>query len=44
MDSERQVHQQFVASSDDGASEVLAADDEWAQNRDHDLGDNVDLF
>ena len=44
MDSERQVHQQFVADLGDGSADVHADADEWAQNRDHDLGDNVDLF
>jgi hypothetical protein len=44
MDSERQVHQQFVDDLDTDSSEVCSDVDEWAQNRDHDLGDNVDLF
>lgn len=43
MASERQIHRSFV--SRDGSTEVSEkGEDEWAARRQHDLGDNVDLF
>lgn len=43
MDSERMVHKQFVSEQDSGAVTEPEVD-EWAANRTHDLGDNIDLF
>jgi hypothetical protein len=43
MDSERRVHRQFVAK-DDHSPFAMAEEDEWTANRDHGLGDNIDLF
>lgn len=44
MDSERLVHKQFVTETESVADVVSEDVDEWAANRDHDLGDNIDLF
>jgi methyl-accepting chemotaxis protein len=43
MDSERQIHKQFI-DKDDLSHQVTTGLDEWSANRDHGLGDNVDLF
>ena len=40
MDSERQLHRQFVAEPETAG----LTEDVWEEGRDHDLGDNVDLF
>jgi len=44
MASERQIHQGFIGSQEQSAEELAKQEDEWAANRHHDLGDNVDLF
>ena len=44
MDSERQVHRRFIDKDDPLQSVVTAEEDEWSANRDHGLGDNIDLF
>ena len=44
MASERQIHQSFMGSQRQSAEELTEQEDEWAANRHHDLGDNVDLF
>ena len=44
MDSERQVHRQFVEKNHPSPTTAAAVVDEWTANRDHGLGDNVDLF
>ena len=44
MDSERQVHRRFIAKGGSLPAAVMAEVDEWAANRNHGLGDNVDLF
>lgn len=43
MDSEREVHKQFV-SEQNRSLKTEPEVDEWAANRNHDLGDNIDLF
>ncbi|RLB66407.1 MAG: hypothetical protein DRH08_06255, partial [Deltaproteobacteria bacterium] len=44
MASERKLHQSFLSSQHLTTSGDLAEEDEWAAKRQHDLGDNVDLF
>lgn len=44
MDSERRVHKSFVDKDDLSASNTAPEPDEWSKNRDHGLGDNIDLF
>ncbi len=44
MDSERRVHRQFVESNNQTPTDLVTEEDEWSANRDHGLGDNVDLF
>jgi hypothetical protein len=44
MDSERRVHRQFVENNNQTATDLVTEEDEWSANRDHGLGDNVDLF
>ena len=44
MDSERRVHKRFVDKNDQSSSVVPTEVDEWSINRNHDLGDNIDLF
>jgi len=44
MDSERQVHKRFINKDVPSPSVVTADADEWSANRDHGLGDNIDLF
>jgi len=44
MASERQIHQSFMGSREQSTEELAKKEDEWAANRHHDLGDNVDLF
>ena len=44
MDSERRVHKQFIDKDDPLSSAEKAETDEWSANRDHGLGDNIDLF
>jgi hypothetical protein len=44
MDSERQVHRRFIDKDDPVQPAVTAEEDEWSANRNHGLGDNIDLF
>jgi methyl-accepting chemotaxis protein len=44
MDSERQVHRRFIDKDDPLQSVVTNEEDVWSANRDHGLGDNIDLF
>ncbi|RLB61485.1 MAG: hypothetical protein DRH08_13870, partial [Deltaproteobacteria bacterium] len=44
MASEHKLHQSFLDSQLLDASVDLIEKDEWAENRQHGLGDNVDLF
>ena len=44
MDSERRIHRQFIDRDDSSSLDMIADEDEWSANRNHDLGDNVDLF
>ncbi len=44
MDSERQVHRRFIDKDDPLQSVVTTEEDVWSANRDHGLGDNIDLF
>ena len=44
MASERQIHRDFVGSQKKVSGATAEEEDEWAANRHHNLGDNVDLF
>lgn len=44
MASERYIHERFMDKHHVPAAEDSAGQAEWAANRDHGLGDNVDLF
>lgn len=44
MASEREVHQHVVGGQDFASQKMTAEEDEWTADRQHDLGDNVDLF
>lgn len=44
MASERHIHERFMEKQNAGAPADTARDNEWRGNRDHGLGDNVDLF
>ena len=44
MDSERKVHRRFIDNDDPLQPAVTVEEDEWSANRDHGLGDNIDLF
>jgi len=44
MASERQVHQSLMNNQKHLTDELAQEEDEWAACRQHDLGDNVDLF
>ncbi len=44
MDSERRVHKRFIARDDSPSTEAMPEADEWSANRNHGLGDNIDLF
>ena len=44
MDSERRVHKRFIAKVSPLQPVASIETDEWSSNREHGLGDNVDLF
>lgn len=44
MASERKVHQGFIGGQELVADDANDPEDKWATGRQHDLGDNVDLF
>jgi hypothetical protein len=44
MASERHIHERFMEKQDASESIKNSEQNEWTATRDHDLGDNVDLF
>ncbi len=44
MASERHIHERFMEKQNAAVPADTAKDNEWKVNRDHGLGDNVDLF
>jgi methyl-accepting chemotaxis protein len=44
MASERQIHERFIDKQNHGSSTENSVQTELLETRDHDLGDNVDLF
>ncbi len=44
MASERHIHERFMEKQNAGNSIENSEQNEWTATRDHDLGDNVDLF
>jgi hypothetical protein len=44
MASERHIHERFMEKQNNTGSSENSEQNEWSTSRDHDLGDNVDLF
>ena len=44
MASERHIHERFMENQNINSTTENSEQNEWTANRDHDLGDNVDLF